>query len=355
MGSSSGGMGRMGGYGRPQNPWGQGGGMFPPMQRNASGGFGSNSGMNFQRGTAQNPNGGYMPAGGDFSGIQGALGRGMGQAGNFERPPVTVDMFNPETGGMGSPNYQRKPMNSDLFDPNTGGMKQPGFGTKPAVNYQSGTQQNPGGGYMPAGGNYERPPMTVDQFNPMTGGMQRTGGQMNQPAQTGAGPGGWQPSFGGSAPNPFLPQQRTGGEMVQPPPSFQPAPNNMAPQAPQWDPAYTQDRAQQYGQNLPKAATTSANGNPPPMPPQPTGPMQPGQLGWKYGPDLMGNRDSPFGWQPQFGEGYNDYIVQMLNGGQAPWGNQIDRNNVIASIGQLSGRQFNPATQSSFNTLLWGR
>lgn len=68
----------------------------------------------------------------------------------------------------------------------------------------------------------------------------------------------------------------------------------------------------------------------------PTGPMQAGQQAWGW----MG----PNNYTPQFGAQQKAYIQKMLygSGNTAPWASQVDPNNMIASIGQLSGVQFNP-------------
>lgn len=68
------------------------------------------------------------------------------------------------------------------------------------------------------------------------------------------------------------------------------------------------------------------------------GPMQQGQYGW--------------GWQaqgpaiPSMGAKEKLYISHML-GGNPAWANQVDNNNLLGSIGQLSGVQFDP------NSPLW--
>ena len=314
-------------YGQQQSPWQRGNsyGMPKPMQARApSVNYGS---------------GGY------------AGGNGGDPNRNFSVP-----------GYPGGGDFTRAPMTVDMFDPNTGGMRQPDY-AKPPGDFQSGTQQNPGGGYMPAGqgdpgaigGPKPAQQAISDPYRDYQRGTQQGPGGYMPAAQQG----GWQPSFGGSAPKPFMPGQPASQPPPQaPPPSFMPTPNNVQDPLAAWrEQVSGGDRARQYGQNMPgeKAATTGSIGQPTQQtPPRPTGPLQPGQVGWEWGPDLFGNRDTGFDWRPQFTPDYKNYLVNQLRGGQVPWGNQIDRNNIIGSIGQLSGNQFTP-NGPAFNTLTWGR
>ncbi len=110
-----------------------------------------------------------------------------------------------------------------------------------------------------------------------------------------------------------------------PPPMPAPA-TPAAPVAPQ---------APQYPPPLPNKPVP---GNPNPIDAgAPTGPMQPGQTGWGWN---FGNT-----YSPSFNPAANRYINHMLNAsnGREAWRNQVDNNNMIASIGQLSGVQFDPS------------
>lgn len=90
---------------------------------------------------------------------------------------------------------------------------------------------------------------------------------------------------------------------------------------------------------VPNPAPAPAPTQPPtfnPAPPQPTQPMQPGQNSWGW------TADNSF--TPVFNQQQQRYITHMTrgayNGQTAPWLSQLDNNNMIASIGQLSGVQF---------------
>ena len=62
----------------------------------------------------------------------------------------------------------------------------------------------------------------------------------------------------------------------------------------------------------------------------------------------MGNRDSGFGWQPTFFPGQNEYIRSQMGGfmGQQRLTPEqmarINPNDMVNSIGQITGRPFNP-------------
>ena len=62
----------------------------------------------------------------------------------------------------------------------------------------------------------------------------------------------------------------------------------------------------------------------------------------------MGNRDSGFGWQPTFFPGQNEYIRSQMGGfmGQQRLSpdqmSRINWNDAVNSIGQITGRPFNP-------------
>lgn len=71
--------------------------------------------------------------------------------------------------------------------------------------------------------------------------------------------------------------------------------------------------------------------------PVPNAPMQPGQYSWGW---------TPQGGTPSFGAQEKLYINHMLGSNPSLYG-QIDNNNLLASIGQLSGVQFDP------NSPLW--
>lgn len=80
-----------------------------------------------------------------------------------------------------------------------------------------------------------------------------------------------------------------------------------------------------------------------PSSPAPQPGMQPGQYGW--GMTFGG------GQTPRYGASENLYINHMLHGsnnGVPPaWASQVDPNNLVASIGQLSGVKYDP------NSPLW--
>ena len=80
-------------------------------------------------------------------------------------------------------------------------------------------------------------------------------------------------------------------------------------------------------------------------PPMPTGPMQPGQQKWTYRPDIInGGFGASPSWQPQLGNGQYAYLVQALQKLNPDQHNQIDRNNILESVGNLSGMKYNPTT-----------
>ena len=322
MSGSQGGMGRggmnggMGGYGQQRQP-----------------SMGMNPGMgNRWAAFGQQPqsSGGWQNAGPvpPPMGSYGASVRGGGQS--FARTPMTADMFGPD-GRM-----------------NRGGG---GFGTKPAVDQFGGmglrgTMQDGRGGYMRAGGDTQFNRFNdADQWQPSFGGNQpqpffgNAGAQPN-PNQGG----GWQPSFGGNQPVPFMGQS-------SPPPAQPPAPTQSQPPAPTGNPVVDQRAMDAYNNERFTAAGKLGNApGAPTLPPwqrqQPTEPMQPGQGGWHIGPPPTGSRDSQFAWQPSYFPGQNEYIGRMIGSGtgagNAPWFNQINWNDAVNSIGQLSGTPFNP-------------
>ena len=89
---------------------------------------------------------------------------------------------------------------------------------------------------------------------------------------------------------------------------------------------------------LPPPATTRPMRNQPYGPP---GQMQPGQLTWGVGTN---------GYVPQMSPAAQQYIQQQMYGisssglplgtGVSPWVSQVDPNDYLASIGQLSGNPF---------------
>ena len=267
------------------------------------------------------------------SGQQNSLGRGYGGGGYQPR-------YGPSSSGMdwGGNSYGRP-------GGMQGGQSMPGFarpqmyqpqqqpqnylngsGMRPEdlyQGYQGKTAQQPGGEVAFTG--------QVKPQNVMYGGAQ--GGEQTMPGF--ARPQMYQPQGGGFQMPGFARPQ-----MYQPPqqPTAQPTP--------QPNPGMTADQWQQQNQTLLKPQTVQDPAfaakaqQPPVMPPQPQGPMQPGQGGWHYGPDAMGNRDTPFGWQPSMFPGQNAYMVNMLQGGQAPWAGKVNWNDAINSIGQLSGTPY---------------
>jgi len=84
-----------------------------------------------------------------------------------------------------------------------------------------------------------------------------------------------------------------------------------------------------YPGGNPNAGNSSSNSSP----------FQPGQTGWGW--------QGPNNYTPTFSPAAQAYIQNALyqnyGGVPAPWLSQVDPNNYLASIGQLSGVQFNPA------------
>jgi len=173
----------------------------------------------------------------------------------------------------------------------------------------------------------------------------------------------WQPSFGGNAPKPFFGAQN--GGMQPPPTQQQPQPSFMPSQNVQTLPQKSAQQAwqeEQAGAIRPQTVMDPAweaqyNAKagiqqPPQQPPMPQGPMQPGQATYHWGPPPTGNRDSGFGWQPTYFPGQNEYIRSQLGGfmGQQRLTpdqvGQINWNDAVNSIGQITGRPFNPADWS---------
>lgn len=73
--------------------------------------------------------------------------------------------------------------------------------------------------------------------------------------------------------------------------------------------------------------------------PSNSAPYQPGQIGW--------GQLGPNNYTPMFNDAAQRYIQNALyqnyGGVPAPWLSQVDPNNYLSSIGQLSGTPFNPA------------
>ncbi len=143
--------------------------------------------------------------------------------------------------------------------------------------------------------------------------------------------------------------QRTDIQPMQPPMGANP-PVQQAPQTDQqaFD---TQNKSLLRPQTVMDPAYY-ASAAPKPPPPQPTGPMQPGQAGYNFGPPLIGGNmydSGSFGWTPSFRPGENEYMTQVMNTYLNPQQrSQIDPNNIIGSIGQLSGIPFD-ASRWSYN------
>lgn len=81
-------------------------------------------------------------------------------------------------------------------------------------------------------------------------------------------------------------------------------------------------------------------------PPKPTGPMQAGQQAWSYRPDIIdGGFGAPKSWQPILGNGQQAYLTHMMHSYMKPdqWAS-IDRNDILGSVGKLTGIPYNPAT-----------
>jgi hypothetical protein len=116
------------------------------------------------------------------------------------------------------------------------------------------------------------------------------------------------------------------------------------------DPAYANGGLDQYGYKL--------SGQPPTIPkppqqnplgPQPQTPFQPGQGGWGIqGGGVQGNgQRSPQSWSPSFMPGANEYLTHVMNTYLNPQQRgQIDPNNQVQSVGQMSGIPFNPSRWS---------
>lgn len=215
------------------------------------------------------------------------------------------------------------------------------------------------------GGNDFRNPMTANMFDAMKPMS------MGQPPQQAIGdpyrafgpkpmqmqPQQWQPSYGGNQPTPFMGQGPQAAQAPQTGGNEFFGSQARAPQAPQQ--SYQQWQQQNAGmirpqQDMGEAAWQAQQpsqqklgqpGQPPrpQMPPMPTGPMQNGQGAWKYGPPPMGTRESQFDWQPSYLPDQNGYIVQSINnanGSRPPWINQVNWNDAVNSIGQLSGNPY---------------
>lgn len=267
-----------------------------------------------------------QPYGGGSFAPGGASARGMANAVPYGPKPMNMGMQRPISDpyrdyGMGAqPPGMRPPMTSDMFGSN---------GMKP--HYQQPSQRQQTGG--------------INTFNE---------------APISASPGGWQPSYGGAAPQPFMPSPQTGGlntfnqapvSAPQAPASAPqaPIPAPQAPPQPTGDVVADQRAMDAYNQQqFTKSGAAPQTRQPPP--PQPSQ-MQPGQAGWNWGVNpVAGNVRTDFGqsWQPAWSPGQNEYLNRMTVGanGVAPWLGQVDWNNAIQSVGQLSGTPFNPAMWS---------
>lgn len=134
--------------------------------------------------------------------------------------------------------------------------------------------------------------------------------------------------------NPYPSGQLPGQPPVTPPPGQVPPPTQPPVQPP---PSYPPVPQKPPITNPPPAAPPPTQ--PPafnPAPPQPTQAMQPGQNSWGWTADNT--------YTPMFDPAQLKYITHMTrgayNGQTAPWLSQLDNNNMIQSIGQLSGVQF---------------
>jgi hypothetical protein len=149
---------------------------------------------------------------------------------------------------------------------------------------------------------------------------------------------------------------RPPGMQMNPSPMQQPQQAYQAPTQPLLraqtvqDPAYANGGLDQYGYAL--------SGQPPTIPkppqqnplgPQPQTPFQPGQGGWGIhgGGVQNGGQRSPQSWQPSFMPGANEYLTHVMNTYLNPQQRgQIDPNNQVQSVGQMSGIPFNPSRWS---------
>lgn len=134
-------------------------------------------------------------------------------------------------------------------------------------------------------------------------------------------PGGAAPPSGPSAPTPAPYPPPSGGPSS--PPSAPPVNPALGPSA--WGPSGPG--------NYPGGNANAGNS------PTNSAPYQPGQTGW--------GQLGPNNYTPMFSDAAQRYIQNALyqnyGGVPAPWLSQVDPNNYLASIGQLSGVQFNPA------------
>jgi hypothetical protein len=116
------------------------------------------------------------------------------------------------------------------------------------------------------------------------------------------------------------------------------------------DPAYANGGLDQYGYKLsPQPPTIPKPPQQPPIGPQPQTPFQPGQGGWgiQGGGVQNGGQRSPQSWSPSFMPGANEYLTHIMHNYMNPqqW-SQIDPNNQLQSVGQMSGIPFNPSRWS---------
>jgi hypothetical protein len=220
----------------------------------------------------------------------------------------------PMTGGVN--NYQQRPGTPGFQQPQTGGENI----VQPRMNPM---RMGPNGpGHMPMTGSPNGQPEVFPQrpMQPMTGS-----------------PNGQPEVFPQRPMQPF-----TGGlNQFQPRPAYQPPTQPLLREQTVQDPAFAAGGVDQYGYAL--------AGKPPSLGPQPQTTFQPGQGGWHIGGGVQqgdGGR-SPQSWQPSFMPGQNEYLTHIMNNYLSPQQRgQINPNDQIGSVGQMSGIPFDPSRWS---------
>lgn len=192
------------------------------------------------------------------------------------------------------------------------------YGQQPYQSFQAWQPQAPTSPAMPTTGGVDQlaPEFAKPMSAPVTGGIDQM------------------------PPSQMRPQNAVmrGGQMTNPQAHRMRLPQGMA--SPKDGPDFTP--WQPGTQTPPPGVTPNQPGMKPPMP---TGPMQPGQQKWTYRPDIInGGFGASPSWQPQLGNGQYAYLVQALQKLNPDQHNQIDRNNILESVGNLSGMKYNPTT-----------
>lgn len=346
-GPQGGGMGQQ--FGQRSMPafGGYGGGSYGGggMNQGYGGGGYGGSGMFGQRQPMQQPYGQRMQQPGGMNSMGGSNGN-MAWGGNgFMRPNFgspgrsEVDPgFNvdgPRTGGenISDPySVMAKPM---AYSPQTGGNDT--FNSPSPQQFSSippwANQNQPGSPYNTAG---MAKPMQMPNGQPMTGGNDTFPDSGMHPVQ--------QPQY-----QPYGQPQTGGGDYqnAQKPMAGDTAgimsqPYQSASQPQSWEQQNAQLLRPQDPMQNPAYASSPAG--PPPGPGNPNTPppsqMQNGQVGWAWNAGTSGI--NPQGWNAQFTPGYQQYISSMTGGMNPQQRSLLDYNNLVGSIGQVSGQQYNP-------------